>query len=303
MNFISPNESGVSVNDVAYTLSLNKLVNVTKIGGNNYYIKLTNITYVPIGHSITVLLCTAPIINMSLLVDSNTITATSSNKNDTIELLANNNILAKGKGSVAYNSTGLVPGEYSLVGRDLDAGVVSQPTTFTIPKFIPTIEFVHECTNFTYNKSTSCTTTAEIASNGNQLFASLFLNNRLIGATNTQINDTESQPGTYFYVFSTTGNSNYTNAGTSYTYTVNNAIVLAPPKPVPKDLLTPALIATLVAIAAAVAYSTDRRIRGAHEEETEENSSNEEVPETEENSIPEDSGGNEETLETEEPET
>jgi len=314
MNFISPDQSGVSVNNVAYTLQPNEPVNVTKGKGYNFYIKLTNISYIPLDHSITIEFCSAPIINVNLSVNGNTIIATSSNKNNTVELLANNNIIATGKGTAMYNNTEFVPGTYALTGRDLNANVVSQLTTFTKPKFIPTLKFVHECANYTYNSSKSCTTTAEIISNGNQLVADLFLNNRLINTTNALIEDTESQAGIYYYVFSTVGNSNYTNAGTSYIYTIGNAIVLAP-KPVPKDLLTPALIATIIAVAAAVAYSTDRRIRGARGEgteennsneeipETEEHSDNEEIPETEENNTSEDTGSNEESPETEEPES
>ena len=89
MNFISPTQVGVSVNNVAYTLQLkNQSVSVGTVAGNEYYIELSNISYLPLQETGTVYLYTktpkAPSTNAKPSnTTTNTITSTNASTNNT----------------------------------------------------------------------------------------------------------------------------------------------------------------------------------------------------------------------------
>lgn len=60
-NFISPNDTGVSINNQQYTLYVNNAVTLPSSNSLNYSIDLVNLYYAPIEHTVNLLLCSGPL--------------------------------------------------------------------------------------------------------------------------------------------------------------------------------------------------------------------------------------------------
>ena len=119
--------------------------------------------------------------------------------------------IATGTGSATYtyNPFALAAGSYSsYYANDITAGTTSVAQTLTVNKVSPVLSLTN-CTSGALPYS--CTTTGTITTHNNQLTASLYRNNNLIGTSNTAVSDTLSNTiGTYAYTFNTLGNPNYT---------------------------------------------------------------------------------------------
>ena len=280
--FISPTDAEPVVNSKSYVLNIGEhSLLYTVPNGTDYYIKLMNVSYLPILHTVGLALYRPLPINTGttstnstkkesnntneshqgpgivLTIKNSTITAYTSGK-DKVEILADGKPIANGTGSATYNGNTLLPGSYKITAWDSYTDEFSNQTVFVRSKYSPILEFIHECTNQTFDNQ-SCTTTARLVSSDGSLKAGLFLNNKLVGVTNGTINDTESNLGAYTYVFATSGDANYTNASITYTYIISNS---TGPKPAPvKNTLTPSMIAVIIAIAAAAAIGGTRRFR------------------------------------------
>ena len=156
---------------------------------------------------------------------------------------------------VTYPGSQLPPGNYSVFGRDASVNMTTPAQKLVRTMYVPVLQFLKECNDMNYSANATCTTLAAITSQGNQLNGTLYLNGNEIGATNTTISNTVSGPGTYRYVFSTAGNSRYSSKGVNYTFTIAA-------QPRQAGTFTPAILALLIAIAAAVAlYGAARRRR------------------------------------------
>jgi hypothetical protein len=153
--------------------------------------------------------------------------------------------MATGKGSVSYSIGGLPQGSYVIEGKDVVSG---KTVTESFNKAVasPTLEFIKTCSSYKYNASRSCTTEAEIITANNSLSASLYVNDRLVGVTNTTISDTESAPGNYTYVFQTNGNSYYNSKSITYTGSRSNTFI------------APTILVLLIGIATAVVYNSTK---------------------------------------------
>ncbi len=223
---ISTNYSTEIINgNTTINTYLNANVTIGRINDSNFILRLTNITYVPALHTISLEVCepaiTVPVAantTIALTAQNGTITAISSNHNNTVELIHGNTILSTGIGIAEYNITRLLPGNYTIIGKDEVSG--SYSTIYVSrAKLVPKLEFIKECSNYPYN-GTACVTKAEILTGGNQLNATLSVNNGSVGSTFYQISSTQQTVGNYTYVFSTAGNANYTANSISYSYKI-----------------------------------------------------------------------------------
>lgn len=164
-----------------------------------------------------------PTSNLSLTISNTTVTLIGQKSSDPIIILLNGTTVQADTGNIIYNTTSLPPGIYTIQGKDLNTGNLTQAITFTKPKFIPVLQFIKTCGNFVSSSGKSCITTVQISSKNNQLSATLYLNGRTVGSTTNTINDTESLPGFYQYLFATAGNQDYVNGSMSYSYTITRS--------------------------------------------------------------------------------
>ena len=278
-NFIGTTTGGVTVNGNFYQLALNKSASLP---GNANYTYSIMLTYVAPGKANdTVQLCynrvqqpppsnlptpTNTLNNtnssgngnyfLNLTVKTNkTITVNTSKSGDTVQLFVNGTAVSSGKGHLSYNGLLLPPGFYTVYGYDVNANELTANSLFVSPGIRPLLNFTKECSNYTYNSSSACTTVAQIRSYDNQLSASLYLNGNFIGTTRSTISNTTSQPGVYHYLFTTSGNANYTGESISYNFTISSASFSKPSG----SIVTPALLAILLAIIAGIVVASRRR--------------------------------------------
>ena len=278
-NFIGATTGGVTVNGNFYQLALNK---PASLPGNANYTYNIMLTYVAPGKSNdTVQLCynqvqqpppsnlptpTNTLNNtnssgngnylLNLTIKTNkTISVNTSRSGDTVQLFVNGTPVSEGKGHLSYNGLLLPPGFYTVYGYDMNANEITANSLFVSPGIRPLLNFTKECSNYTYNSSSTCTTVAQIRSYDNQLQASLYLNGNFIGTTYSTINNTASQPGVYHYLFTTSGNANYTGGSISYNFTISSASFSKPSG----SIVTPALLAILLAIIAGIVVASRRR--------------------------------------------
>jgi hypothetical protein len=61
MNFIGPNNTGVTINSFSGTLLPNKIQEISNNGAFNYTVELTNISYIPIEHTVTLKICSSAV--------------------------------------------------------------------------------------------------------------------------------------------------------------------------------------------------------------------------------------------------
>ncbi|MEM4065225.1 MAG: hypothetical protein QW582_03350, partial [Candidatus Micrarchaeaceae archaeon] len=152
--------------------------------------------------------------NPSTYGQSVTITATCTLVTDSCALDYPNltTTLATGTGTATYtySAYALAAGNYAkYYANDITLGLNSTPQTLTINKNSTYTLTLSNCT--TGALPYACATTGTIATHSNQLLASLYLNNNLVGSTNTIITSTiANQIGVFAYTFNTTGNANYT---------------------------------------------------------------------------------------------
>ncbi len=260
-NFITPTSAGISVNGRSYTLSNGESIDAGSGSGYNYTLQLQNISYLPIQHVVAVSLCSsqtgakAPNKNnpvnqsshsgagapVNLSISSNGIITATGQSGQMIQIIANGNVVAQGTGTVVYNGYGLMPGIYSIVGRDNASSMRSGSQTFLRPKDVAVLELTGKCSNST--AAGPCTITGTIYTNGSVLNASLYLNGNYIGTTTSSINSTLLVPGNYVFALKTAGNAHYAPAAISYNYTVGG------PQQAPA---LPAVVAIITAISSSV---------------------------------------------------
>ena len=143
-----------------------------------------------------------------------TITATCTPNTDScaIDYPALGTAIATGTGSATYtySAYSLAAGTYSsFYANDITAGTTSAAQTLTVNKNSTYTFTLTSCGAQVYPYS--CNTVGTVATHANQLTASLYLNNNLLGSTNTVISNTISNSiGYYYYTFNTLGNANYT---------------------------------------------------------------------------------------------
>jgi hypothetical protein len=283
-NFISPTSAGIMINGKQYTLSDGSTVSIGIVGGVNYTATLKSISYnVPIMHTVAVEICGTSQLNgggggagngtVAMHVYPNgTISVVSTVVNDTVVLLSDNKTVDTGRGSLSYNGMALLPGSYTVQGKDTVSGSSSQTAAFARPKYAAQLAFTSKCPNQTVaSNAFSCTTAAQVTSTGNQLNATLYVNGAKVGTTTTSISSTEAVPGTYAYTFSTAGNSNYAAGSINYTYkasaVANNSANATRTKLASKSTLpgalVPAVAIAVIGIITAVAYAGYRRRRRA----------------------------------------
>ena len=227
-NFISPNYAGVSIGNVAYTIYPNKASTFYSIGSDFFTLTLLNISYLPMQQAITVGICSTYSIDsnaasqapetLNLSINNGKILLASNKMNDLLEIIADGNVIASGNGSIEISTTLLKEGIHKIYGIDLTSGKNTNTIDITTAYQVPSLIFVKKCKSYVYNVSKSCTTEAEILSRNSSLTADLYLNGNLIGRTNGMINDTESKPGNYTYLFETKGNGYYSSQSIYYTY-------------------------------------------------------------------------------------
>lgn len=93
---------------------------------------------------------------------------------------------------------------------------------YSIYKAIPSMSFLKSCSSYTVD-GLSCNTTASIATYNSQVTARLYVNGTLVGSTSNTITYTGSNEiNTYYIVFNTTGNENYSAYSISYAYDIHN---------------------------------------------------------------------------------
>lgn len=263
-NYINPNGAGISVNGTAYQFSIDNSITLLNTSKYEYSITLEHISYLPIAQSITVELCGLPKSvqeylssqppTVNLTITNGIIIAATSINNNIVGIFANGNLIISANGLVKYNESLLSAGTYNLTAKDITADVYSASKSVSKDKLKPSLNFTYLCSNYIYsNSSISCTTKAQIITINNQLSARLLLNNQLVGITSNMISNTVSTPGSYRYVFATSGNANYTNASINYTYVVNSNAI-DPKSKQTTTKLSPALIGSFVAIALAIAF-------------------------------------------------
>ncbi|MDE1823447.1 MAG: hypothetical protein KGH50_03920, partial [Candidatus Micrarchaeota archaeon] len=187
------------------------------------------------------------------------------NPNDTVELLVNGTIVATGRGNASISENSLTSGPHSLQGRDVTSGETTPIQTYIKSGTSPTLSFPGMCSNYTYASNKSCTTTVRISTYNNQLTGRLYLNGNLLGTTTSTMSDTRSKPGTYAYVFNTTGNGNYSSNSITYRYTIKNGTLspASPALPLPVIMGT---IGALLSVVVGVVFAFLRRREVAEEQ-------------------------------------
>ncbi|MEM4066533.1 MAG: hypothetical protein QXV17_06715, partial [Candidatus Micrarchaeaceae archaeon] len=160
--------------------------------------------------------------NPAVYGQSITITATCPASSDSCAIDYPNltTTLASGTGSATYTypAFSIAAGTYAkYYAVDKTSSLNSTAQTLTINKNSTYALTLSNCT--TGALPYTCSTTATIATHNNQLIASLYLNNNLVGSTNTIITSTiANQIGTFAYTFNTLGNTNYTSKSLSVSF-------------------------------------------------------------------------------------
>jgi len=157
-----------------------------------------------------------------------TITATANSTNDTIALYINGTQVAIGTGQINYtlyntsdSTTYYSAGTYNITATDETANSTTSQN-LTINQSVPKLLLLSNPALDTYTYAgTSYSIEYGINTYQNQLNASLYIDNTLIG--NTTLTTFYSQPspsaGTYIITVNTTGNQNYTsNTISAYLY-------------------------------------------------------------------------------------
>ena len=139
--------------------------------------------------------------------------------------LENNSVavVSTASSSEPFNFTAL-PGKYAAAGSYSYSSAATSNNNYTIlssaalpvsiSKATPTMAVTDVPGNFTYN-GTKDNSSALITTINSQLSASLYINGKLVSATNTRASYLNASAGTYLAVFNTTGNQNYTSFSTS----------------------------------------------------------------------------------------
>ena len=164
-NYINPTSAGVSVNGATYLLQLNQKQLVKSVNGINYTLSLTNVSYLPIQHTIKVAMCyRLPVAlthssvtrgsmivtlttNKTISVQNGPVLLTGSITNGTTGPYKYDFILTNNTGAVAFNHTNTnlkttnstvfvpyLPGIYTASLQILSAGTTtsSKPRSFTV---------------------------------------------------------------------------------------------------------------------------------------------------------------------------
>ena len=150
-------------------------------------------------------------------------------------------VLTSGSGNQIYTVCDTIPtlgnclgvGTYNVVANDMTAASSYNSTILTVTQSAPPLTWTAQCSSGSYI-GTPCTTTANIMTIGDQLSASLYLNNALVSSTNTAISNSVNAIGSYTYTFNTLGNGNYISNSISYSFiiipsisqpTISNSII------------------------------------------------------------------------------
>jgi PGF-pre-PGF domain-containing protein len=135
--------------------------------------------------------------------------------------LENNSVavVSTASSSEPFNFTAL-PGKYAAAGSYSYSSAATSNNNYTIlssaalpvsiSKATPTMAVTDVPGNFTYN-GTKDNSSALITTINSQLSASLYINGKLVSATNTRASYLNASAGTYLAVFNTTGNQNYSS--------------------------------------------------------------------------------------------
>ncbi|MCL5404265.1 MAG: hypothetical protein M1125_00275 [Candidatus Marsarchaeota archaeon] len=109
-----------------------------------------------------------------------------------------------------YNTANVLYGEGFSIGN------------YSIYKATPTMSFPQSCSSYTVD-GFSCNTIASIDTYNSQITARLYVNGTLVGSTSNTITYTGSNAiNTYYIVFNTTGNENYSAYSISYPYNIHS---------------------------------------------------------------------------------
>ena len=269
--YIFSNFSDVIINNSYYSFNKYEQYTLSNNSGNGFYIKMTNISKItppnftsPIS-TISFNICsykavtTPPVlkkpttpVSLNLSIINYTITAISTQSNDTVVLILNNKQVSQGTGIAFYDASWLPAGKYLVRGKDTDSGTFVNQTIIK-PYFKPTLKFTKICENNT-NYNYSCTTSAQILSHNNILSGKLYVNGVFIGSTNTTINYTTYLSGSYNFTFNTTGNSYYSQNSISYTYQNGSRTNILP------------ILAVIVALCALIILYRKRRVSSVKNE-------------------------------------
>ena len=170
---------------------------------------------------------------------SDTITVTAPESNQTVALVIAGTTVATGTGSLNYNLLNTATskyayavGTYQVQGQDTSSSTVTANQTITIAQAKPVLAFTTTCTNTTYSGS-SCTTTGKAYVNvtgfGAAIPVNLYVNTGSVGST-TLTNTTAktlstslAAAGTYTITLNNTATQNYTTNKVSYVYKIAQA--------------------------------------------------------------------------------
>ncbi len=222
------------INNSYYTLNANETYKLSNYSGKGFFIRINNITPIkPVNYTtpvtvVSLSLCsytktpsnpvlvkpTTPVyLNLSIV--NYTITAKSTQKNDTVTIAMNGKLISQGTGMAFVDASWLPAGKYRIQGKDINSGTFINQT-LNKPLFKPSLKFTRICKNST--DSYNCTTSAQILSHNDVLSGKLYVNGKYVGSTNTVINYSTSTPGSYVFTFNTTGNAYYSNYSISYNF-------------------------------------------------------------------------------------
>lgn len=170
---------------------------------------------------------------------SDTITVTAPESNQTVALVIAGATVATGTGSLNYNLLNTATskyayavGTYQAQGQDTSSSTVTANQTITIAQAKPVLAFTTTCTNTTYSGS-SCTTTGKAYVNvtgfGAAIPINLYVNTGSVAST-TLTNTTAktlstslAAAGTYTITLNNTATQNYTTNKVSYVYKIAQA--------------------------------------------------------------------------------
>ena len=170
---------------------------------------------------------------------SDTITVTAPESNQTVALVIAGTTVATGTGSLNYNLLNTATskyayavGTYQAQGQDTSSSTVTANQTITIAQAKPVLAFTTTCTNTTYSGS-SCTTTGKAYVNvtgfGAAIPVNLYVNTGSVGSTTLTNTTAETlstslaAAGTYTITLNNTATQNYTTNKVSYVYKIAQA--------------------------------------------------------------------------------
>jgi hypothetical protein len=110
LNFISPTTAGITIDGISYTLPLGVSVNLT---GTEITMRLLNISYIPMQHTVAIEFCPKPQIHTSTTITN----TTASNKNSTTSGTGGKNLFSitfndtPGTGMVSFNGANYINGQ------------------------------------------------------------------------------------------------------------------------------------------------------------------------------------------------